>query len=263
MNKNIRVEKNRNETRYSGESYRGLHVISFRDYLIEGYLESAFDTCACALSDCRQVFGIRFDLHLPADTADWPTDVISTFIGSFNAKIKHHVRKRGFPEDMGKVRFIRAKEQHDSVNPHYHFVVLLNGLVFRNSSEVYFGGWSIRRCIEEAWALALCMPVEEINGLARFLKNGDYQVDTNSPAFLQQFTNLFYRISYLTKEETKLYGDNSRYFECSRITELPYAYSLDEIILIHKNYFYQMSEQEFLFSEESLEYKWQASDRER
>jgi hypothetical protein len=248
---NTRLPLNRNEKHYCLPSYRGLHVINHRGPLVEKYLEDTFRTIECALADYPKVFAFRFDLRFPSGSDGWVTNVISRFTESFKAQIKAYLNQQGFRDDVCTPRFIWAKERNVSKNIHYHVIVLMNKNVFFRSGCINSENWNLARRVEQAWATALEIDFIEAVGLVEFPRNRDYIVNRHSPEFLQQLTNLFYRASYLTKEETKEYCDGTRHFSCSHFTPLPMEFSLEELILYHKHELHHLKPDEYLSSEQA------------
>lgn len=247
---NVRLQQNKNESRYIDQSYKGLHVYADKGPLVLKYLEDIFRVIECALSDWPKVFAFRFDLHLPKGSSDWPEDVMSRFVQSFEAKIYAYLRRHGIPLSACKPKLFWAKERDSVDNPHFHCFVLLDGDLFCSSDVIYNDGWSLKKCVESAWASALKMSLDDSGGLARFLPNGDYEVDRDEEDFLQQITNLFYRASYLAKEATKQYGNSKRTFSRSCLTSLQYGFDLEEILSIHKWLNWGMKNSETLNSSE-------------
>ncbi|MEY8239148.1 MAG: inovirus Gp2 family protein [Cycloclasticus sp.] len=231
---NTRLTLNRNEIRYDSPSFRGLHVINHRGPLVMKYLESNFRTVECALAQYPRTFATRFELLFPQKTEGWQTDVISKFTEALKSEIGSYLREKGLRADSCKPRFIWAKERSRSLNPHYHVMLFLNKDVFFRSGNIVSENWNLVRRIESAWARALGVTYQEISGLVHFPKNRDYIVNVRHENFLQQLTDLFYRASYLAKEDTKEYSDGTRHFSCSHFTQPAYPSSLDSLIQYHK-----------------------------
>ncbi len=247
---NTRLLHNRNETRYCNPTYRGLHVIDHRGPLVEKYLEMTFRTLECALGQYPKTFATRFELLFPKHTDNWSSEVISKFTEALKADINAFLRIRGEKPEKCKPRLIWAKERNKSSNSHYHVVLLLNKDVFFTSGKVVSKNYNMAKRIEAAWAKALGFKFERVPGLVNFPKNRDYIVNTGDKDFLQQLTNLFYRASYLAKEDTKEYCDGSRHFSCSHLTSLPASFSLSEVIQYHKGIVYGMPLDHYLKSNE-------------
>ena len=65
----------------------------------------------------------------------------------------------------------------------------------------------------EAWASALGLSVEAVTGLVEIPSNPTYYLNRGESEELAEF---FYRASYLCKSATKVFGDGSHGFGCSR-----------------------------------------------
>lgn len=78
--------------------------------------------------------------------------------------------------------------------------------------------------IMAAWISALGIPRDESVGLVHFPAKRVYRIDANSDGFFFQVSDLFKRLSYLAKADTKQYGDASKSFGCSRIMMTPVGF---------------------------------------
>lgn len=230
---NTRLPLNPNETRYTQSSYRGLPVIDYRGPLVERYLANTYQTIESALAQYPRIFATRFDLTFPMDMQNCPSNTISRFIEYFKESVRSYLRARGEPASKCNPRFIWAKERNISMNCHYHVLFILNKDVFHRSGRLISENVNTISRIESAWAKALGIPIEKSSGLVEFPKNGDYRVDRNSLDFYPRLADLFYRASYLAKEDTKLYEDGSRYFSCSQSLKTQGVFSLAQHIEYH------------------------------
>lgn len=71
--------------------------------------------------------------------------------------------------------------------------------------------------IEEPWAYALGLSVEQVCGLVHIPKNAVYRIDREVRRDEEdELPALFHRASYLCKVATKSYGDRPRRFDTSR-----------------------------------------------
>jgi hypothetical protein len=128
-----------------------------------------------------------------------------------------------------KLRHIWAREQDSAIHSHYHVALLLNrdayfslGDLRNRASESGRGNQpesdvsrNMAGRIRKAWASALGLRPEQAAGLVHFSDNPVHRIDANSPDFGRQFASAFYRVSYLTKADTKHYGDGHNSFGCS------------------------------------------------
>ena len=71
--------------------------------------------------------------------------------------------------------------------------------------------------IEESWAHALGLHVDQVRGLVHIPKDAEYLIDrVKRRGKGDELTDLFYRASYICKVATKSYGDRQRGFGSSR-----------------------------------------------
>ena len=132
---------------------------------------------------------------------------------------KRREGKRVYP---CRLRYIWVKEKNYSDNWHYHVCILLNRDAyftlgkFKHDKENRDVRSNMADRINDAWASALKILPEISRGLVHFSHNPIYYIDCNTPEAFQQYSDLFYRLSYFAKVETKHYGDHSKNFGCSR-----------------------------------------------
>jgi hypothetical protein len=71
--------------------------------------------------------------------------------------------------------------------------------------------------MQEAWASALGLADNQVDGLVEIPRNAEYRVDRYVRAGDEDvLPDLFYRASYLCKSATKSYGDRQRSFDASK-----------------------------------------------
>jgi hypothetical protein len=223
---NTRLPQNPNETRYNQSTYRGLPVIDRRGPLVEKYLDKTYQTIESALSQYPRVFATRFDLMFPSHMQNWPSTVISRFLDYLKADVESYLKAHGMSIDKCKLRIVWAKERNSSMNSHYHVLMLFNRDVFFKSGRVDSDNPNTVNRIESAWAKALNIPFGLARGLVNFPRNRDYSLNRNSPQFYQQLAVLFFRASYLAKEDTKDYNDGSRHFSCSQAGRVEQSFDM-------------------------------------
>lgn len=205
-------------------TFHGLDVISEYDLCCE-YLSRIKSVLDKAMDEYSRVVVLRFDLHFPKifSHADIPSEydssVITRFIESFKAQVtadKNRKRREAKRWYGCTVRYIWAKEIHSAINPHYHVALVLN-----RDAYFGFGRYSQLRTnvagkIYRAWASALSRSAEESMPLVHIPNNPVYNLDKNSPYYLEQYKAVFYRLSYLAKIETKCFGNRGKNFATSR-----------------------------------------------
>lgn len=230
----LRHPYNRNLKLHYGDFWEGLPVYTSPGGLIVDYLEELRMVMDCAIDDNNRVMAFRVDVRFPDTSSIWESVVITRFIASFKAKIEAAISRkmraggRAYP---CRIRFVWAKERADALNHHYHLVVMINRDAFftlgkfktASETERAWGSYyatetklNLSDRVISAWASALDIPCHQAVGLVHFPENPTYTLDVNSPEFYQQYAAAFHRFSYLTKADTKTYGDYSRHFGCSR-----------------------------------------------
>ncbi|MCI9689787.1 inovirus Gp2 family protein [Vibrio parahaemolyticus] len=206
--------------------FNGHEVVSGYNLCVE-YLDSIYQLMDRALAEHPRTTVLRFDLRLPkcVSCPDYPyehdTSVITRFIESFKAQVRADLAKKkreGKRVHHCTIRYVWAKEINEANQPHYHVALLLN-------KDTYYGFGDYRTLSENlagkiyrAWASALMYgDTEEVMGLVHIPSDTPcYYLDRNSLDYQQQCNNVFRRLSYLAKVETKQYGRCSKNFCCSR-----------------------------------------------
>jgi len=213
---NVRSRNNRNLTITTNSHHRGLEVITSRGPLIVEYLDATREVMEEALSDYARVFAFRVDLRVPASyECELDTNVITRFISSLKAKITADYykkkRKNGRCHPCA-LRYVRVKEQRSGQTAHYHVALFLNNDRFCAVGNYGADSENLASRIKEAWASALGIDKEDVGGSVHFPKNSWYLLDRVSGAQGSEFGKAFYRLSYLAKEDTKGFGDGSKWF---------------------------------------------------
>lgn len=194
----------------------------------ESYLSSIETVLNNALYEYPRMLAVRFDLRLPKSYRDDFLDrdlpetyntkkVISRFIDSLKAKIKHYLRIKNMEWKRNyscTLRYVWCKEKSHSINSHYHFCVLLNKDVIRTLGEYHHNN-SLASMIRTAWVSALSLDEYQVKALIHFPENHSYIVNYKNCEYQTQYDNLFYRLSYLAKNKTKTYSHQYRSFGCS------------------------------------------------
>lgn len=215
-----RHHHNTNLTLHTESTYLGLAVQEAKGPFISEYLNRLHQTLGRALIQYSRVFAFRVDLRLPAQTQlpdyTFTNEVIQRFIESFKAKIKHNrsqARKLNKHAHDSKVRYVWARELGQHGKPHYHLAILLNRDAFTALGKFEAGRDNMLNRLEGAWAGALGLPIEAVSGLVEIPTNPSYYLNRGESEGQAAF---FYRASYLCKSATKVFGDGSHGFGCSR-----------------------------------------------
>ncbi|EKK9986400.1 inovirus Gp2 family protein [Vibrio parahaemolyticus] len=188
--------------------------------LDDSYLASIKRTFDYALSQYPRTLLMRFDLHYPDgySNANVTGKQITKFRESFKAIMCAYLKRKSHNRHSDP-RFIWCREIVTSAYPHYHVAVLLNGDVFKGVGPYDdIKGEYISGMIAKAWASATGLSVEQASRAIYFPNNGTYEINRrdNTETFYNQYNQAFYRVSYLAKLESKLFGNRGRNFDSSR-----------------------------------------------
>ena len=209
-------------------TYQGLPTLRSLDELNCDYLNTIRKPMDNAVDEYPRVFAVRFDLRQPeGDFLDClsrdeimgndalgirRTDLATRFVQSFKAKLKAHERRchrKGIRVYPCTVRFVWVRERDKSAHDHYHVVLLLNEDRFGRLGNITREG-SLAWTITSAWASALNCDVETIRRLVHFPDNACYVLERKSEDFIEQFNDLFCRLSYFAKYATKHNDEGNR-----------------------------------------------------
>lgn len=216
----IRYPSNPNLTLHYDSMYLGLPVQFDKGPFVREYLQRLYQTVTCAINEYRRVFAFRFDLRLPIDRDStslcYENEIIDRFVESFKAKIRHN-RKMAFRESTNArdttVRYVWTRECGQQGRPHYHLAILLNGDAFCSLGKFSPNRDNMFNRLQEAWASALNLPIEEVRGLVEVPANHYYHLYRDNNESIAKF---FFRASYLCKSATKSFVNGSHGFGASR-----------------------------------------------
>lgn len=211
---------NPNQTLYFEDSFNGFPIYLDRGPLVLEYLQTVHRVTGQALAEHRRVTGIRFDLRFPqsieAGNSVTTNAVMSRFIDSLKAKIRHNrtlAKDRNPYAHDTEVRYVWAREVGGDGRVHYHGALLLNREAYFSLGHFESDVPNMANRLNEAWASALNLPKHATKGLVQFPKNAVYRFDSESTAILASF---LYRASYLCKADTKCFGNGQHGFGASR-----------------------------------------------
>ena len=190
--------------------YHGSYRLIGNYAMIDQYLRRTEQVMHQAVNHHRRVTMIRFDLRFPYW---WDLEIylyqtcISQFFNNLNYLLARDSKEKGRPN---KLRYVWCKEfGEESGRPHYHVAIMVNGDLYRPFGYYQPGMQSLARMIAMSWAHALGLWEIEAFGLVHFpnrsamsFSGGDYQ----------SRSEVFRRLSYLSKVRSKSYGDGTRNF---------------------------------------------------
>ncbi|ELQ3328404.1 TPA: inovirus Gp2 family protein [Pseudomonas aeruginosa] len=216
----LRHPDNTNLHIHTGDLFEGLPVMVDKGPFLTEYLAALKRTVENALSQYPRLLAFRIDLRLPIgiDLPDYAytNQVISRFIESFKAKIEHNRLKAREQHSYAhgcKVRYVWAREEGTRQRPHYHVLILLNRDAFYTVGKLQSANANMISRLQEAWASALGLRLDQVAGLVEIPDNPTYRVDRGDTGAL---SGLFHRASYLCKVASKAYGNGQHGFGCSR-----------------------------------------------
>lgn len=216
-----RHRTNPNLTLHYENSYLGLPVQVEKGPFVLEYLHRLHQTTYRAIDQYRRVFAFRLDLRLPSSQVPQflthENEIIERFTESLRAKIRHNRRvaaqENKWVHDT-VVRYVWAREVGQLGRPHYHLAILLNGDAFCALGKYETGRDNMFNRLQEAWASALRLPLEAVQGLVEISRNPYYHIHRDDHQSIAEF---FRRTSYLCKSATKVFGDGCHGFGASRI----------------------------------------------
>lgn len=219
----LRHPDNSNLHLHYDPTYDGFPVQADKGPFIREYLADLKHTIELAMAQYPRVLAFRVDLRLPQgiDLPDYTytNQVISRFFESFTKKIQYHqerVAERGYARGC-KVRYVWSREIGQGGKQHYHLLILLNRDAYYTVGRLRSERVNMISRMEESWAYALGLPVEQVCGLVHIPRNAVYRIDREvGRDEVDELPALFQRASYLCKKATKSYGDRQRGFDTSR-----------------------------------------------
>ncbi|NNN85163.1 inovirus Gp2 family protein [Vibrio sp. A8-1] len=182
--------------------------------MFKEYLDRIDDVMDKAISDHPRTTVIRVDLKFPCTIKYEIAQVMKRFISSLSAQINADIkkkRKEGKRTPDCNVRYVWARENNLSLNDHYHVALFFNKDVY-----MYLGRFTntnnLAYRIKRAWCSALDLDIDEGGALVHFPDNSQYWLDRRANNFDDVFNQVFKRLSYFAKTDTKKTGDRRRNF---------------------------------------------------
>jgi hypothetical protein len=210
----------KNHCLHVGSEYMSMPILPSKSPMISKYLETLNAVIGSALSDYGKVFAFRFDLRLPhavqADAGAFENSVVSRFVESLKAKIRHNrmqAKASGALVHDSKVRYFWVREVGVCGRVHFHFAVLVNGHAYNWLGNYQSSRDNMSNRIREAWASALRVSLDEARPLVHFPENPSYIIFRDDQVSIAEF---FRRASYLCKADTKCYGAGHHGYGASR-----------------------------------------------
>lgn len=218
MRKLSRNPCNRNQKLHYSSIFNGYKVYTDRGPLIHQYLSGIERCIESALIDYSSVFVLRIDLKLPAGIDVTQERLVERFIASLKSKVRAASKQS---TDQGKrvhattIRYVWCKEFSSTNQPHYHVALLMNKQSYWRAGSYDINCKCLYSMIVGAWLSALGLSdIARYKYLVNFSENGQYHMRRDSPESVQ---DVFYRLSYLCKLDTKNFDSRGHSFGCSRL----------------------------------------------
>ncbi|EAY2061913.1 inovirus Gp2 family protein [Salmonella enterica] len=205
------------------KTYEGSHGEHILEYWVK------INRLLCRLTDrYPRLTAVRVDLHYPkiVDNGDniccFPnleSGVISRMRESLGAKLEaDRIRKKREGKRIYRcpLFIMWAKEYSKSGKCHYHICLLFNKDAYYHLGD-YEQEDNLRGMITGAWYSALKLLRDDCPELVTFPDNCRYVLDNEAPDFEDHYQALLTRLDYLTKVESKVFGEGDRNFGCSQI----------------------------------------------
>ncbi len=197
----------------------GDHILAYRDKIAL--------TVSNAINQFPRTMALRADLHYPPilDNGDtvccFPNlepGAISRFLDSMKAILEAHEHRRkfaGIRVNKNVVRNVWAREYSKNGKCHFHICLFFNKDAYYHLGHLKHSG-TLSNLIVRAWYSALGLELEDCREIVHFPDNCRYVLNVNDPDFDIIYNELLERLDYLTKLDTKVFGEGDRSFGCSR-----------------------------------------------
>lgn len=196
--------------------FQAFNIHNYRGPLIENHLVKIFQKLNEIQQENLETFCIRLDLHFPDNYALTNNTVIEKFTASLRAKLAHSekVRKEnGVRVHPTNLRFIWCRELSTTGRPHYHVLLMLNKQAYAHIGSFDLDCENLYSRICHAWSSALGRHAQDTKGLIHFPDNPTTVLRRGDP---QSFQEVFYRVSYFAKQDTKPLGQGFHTLGTSR-----------------------------------------------
>ncbi|ANU38154.1 inovirus Gp2 family protein [Vibrio scophthalmi] len=199
------------------DMFEGRTILKNKSGCVIRYLKNILNVMDRALACHPRTMAVRIDLRMPNSSLVDSQNVIARFISSLKSQVSHDIERKiviGRKVRQCRINYTWVKERETALNSHYHVVLFFNKDVYNCLGDFSKDG-NLSSRIKKAWNSALGSKCGEYDRLVEFTKNGIYHLDSNSDSFDVTYDDLFKRLSYFAKVETKEYGDKKRNFGCS------------------------------------------------
>lgn len=217
---NKRAKANTNLRLTFEPTFNGKRIYQSKYGVVVDYLKSMEGLFEKAFREYGRLLVVRFDLHYPnlpnifTQSSDI-TDFFKKLDYQFSAERLKRIKRSGRAHSC-TTRGFWCIEQATSHNPHYHVALVLNDAFFGRLGKYKGSDKSLAHFIQLSWARVLGIELADLTGLVDFADNGTYRLRRANGIGSEEFQDMFYRVSYLAKLNTKHYGDHKKSFGASR-----------------------------------------------
>ncbi|AJJ12632.1 hypothetical protein CH64_2096 [Yersinia rohdei] len=202
--------------------YNGTHGEHIFDYKIK--IEQTLNN---AIRQYPRTMALRVDLHYPpildrGDTIscfhNQEPGAISRFLNALKATLSASEDRRmrdGTRIHPNTLRNIWGREFTLLGKCHFHICLLFNKHAYYHLGDFKYED-SLGVMIMKAWYSALGLTFEDCPQLVHFPDNCRYMLEVNDPDYVEIYYDLLNRLDYMTKLDTKVFGEGDRNFGCSR-----------------------------------------------
>lgn len=159
----------------------------------ESSLSKIHDKLSSMLIKHSKIMIVRLDIRYPNDrTVPYSKEHIYNFTYNLKRSLNRENHSSGHFVDA---QIIYVEEQNSSESPHYHFAVIVNANAKKSP-------YSIHMKAEKLWKIALNTSKDGLVHFCNDHPNG-LIIERNSLHFHEQFSKVFYQLSYLAKTRSK------------------------------------------------------------
>lgn len=202
-------------------------VLPIAGGLYKHYLNRNLEVMEYAVRLYGKVFALRFDLRVPLEYNYDDTNLVTRFISSLKAQLNAHYQRK-LRQSKSYVHttdllYVWTREEGSYGKPHYHFCIFLNGNAHSFLGRIELGRDNMYNRIVNAWRSALGTHSTLDSAwafdpcLVSIPPNCEYLLEREKPGFNRLYKDLYKRLSYLTKVESKSRGDGVNCYGTNRV----------------------------------------------
>lgn len=165
--------------------YRSFPIMAYDDYQVDDRIvDTIIDQITFCTTHNHKTFVVLFCMNFPADTITDPSNVVIT---AFMDRFTKYLERRAL-----KPQYLWVREQNQSINHHYHCMLILDG----NKIQNHYG---IMQEAERIWGEIIGC---NASGLVHY-GTSPFMLRRTDPDFAQAMQNCIYAASYLAKTRGK------------------------------------------------------------